>query len=74
MLVGQGDVPYLQSEGFQYVTSRAYRRKTGHEMPQGAVDEGDPAPPMGERIDHDDDELMRHFPRLVARFPQMGDG
>ncbi len=71
-LVGRPDTPYLQAEGFQYVASQVYEEKTGEEMPEGEA--YGPARPAGERIDCDDDEVMRrHFPRIVARFPDMGD-
>ncbi|WP_238537811.1 hypothetical protein [Zavarzinella formosa] len=67
------DVPYMQAEGFQYVASKVYREKTGEEdMPLYASDH--PDEPVGEQLDHDDEELMaEHFPKLVAKFPEMGD-
>jgi hypothetical protein len=71
-LVDLPDMPYLQAEGIQYVPSRVYEELTGEEMPEG--DTYGPDEPSGERVDHDDDEVMgRHFPKLVARFPDMGD-
>lgn len=73
-VAGGPDVPYLQAEGFQYVASRVYNEMTGEPLPQGKGDAGLPAEPAGERIDHDDADVMRrHFPRLVARYPDMGD-
>jgi len=72
-MVGRPDVPYLQSEGFQYVAARAYERKAGHAAP----DEGHPpapADPVGERWDFDDEaEAQARFPRIYERFPDMGD-
>jgi hypothetical protein len=71
-IVGRPDTPYMQAEGFQYVASKVYEEKTGDEMPQGKAYR--PAEPAGRRIDHDDEEVMRrHFPKIVAKFPEMGD-
>jgi hypothetical protein len=69
------DTPYMQSEGFQYIASRVYREKTGEYIPQEAtLADTAPPEPAGTRLDHDDADVMReHFPRLVARFPDMGD-
>jgi hypothetical protein len=70
---GRPDVPYLQAEGFQYVASKVYRELTGKDMPQGRGGRGR-FEPEGKRIDHDDeDEMRRRFPRLVAKYPDMGD-
>lgn len=71
-IVEKPDAPYMQSEGFQYVASRIYKEKTGAEMPASGP-EG-PDEPAGTRIDEEDEEVMRqHFPKIVARFPEMGD-
>ena len=73
-LAGRFDIPYMQAEGFQYVASKVYREKTGQSIPEREADEGAPPEPAGERIDHDDAEVMRRrFPKLVARYPEMGD-
>jgi hypothetical protein len=54
------------------VASKVYREKTSEEMPEGAAYR--PAKPEGRRIDHDDREVMsRHFPKIVTKFPDMGD-
>ena len=67
------DVPYLQAEGFQYVAMRVYKEKTGEDMPQPEV-ERRRAKPKGRLFDFDNEELMRrHYPKLVAKFPEMGD-
>ena len=70
-LVGRPDVPYMQSEGFQYVASKAYQEKTGAtEWPRTVHAPRPLAEPGGERFDFDDDEEMeRRFPRVVAAFP-----
>ncbi len=71
-LVDRPDTPYMQAEGFQYVAGKVYKEKTGKEMTLGVAD--GPAEPVGERIDHDDEEVMRElFPKIVAKFPDMGD-
>jgi hypothetical protein len=71
-IVDRADAPYMQAEGFQYVASKVYEEKTGEEMPEGEAH--GPARPLGKRINHDDEDVMRrHFPRIVARFPDMGD-
>jgi hypothetical protein len=71
-LVDLPDTPYLQAEGIQYVPSRVYEELTGKRMPEGTSH--GPEEPVGHRIDHDDDEVMRQrFPKLVAKFPDMGD-
>lgn len=71
-VVGRRDAPYLQAEGFQYVASTVYKEKTKEEMPEGKTYR--PAKPAGRRIDHDNEAVMRrHFPKTVAKFPDMGD-
>jgi hypothetical protein len=74
-LVGRDDVPYMQAEGFQYVDTNVYREKTGYDgMPEVIGEEHHPSKPKGERFDYKDDEEMRkRFPKLVARYPDMGD-
>jgi hypothetical protein len=74
-LVGRKDVPYMQAEGFQYVDWKVYKEKTGHEgMPDVVGAKYSPREPAGERFDFEDDEEMRkRFPKLVARYPDMGD-
>ncbi|MBI5531292.1 MAG: DUF4240 domain-containing protein [Deltaproteobacteria bacterium] len=73
-IVDHPDVPYMQAEGFQYVASRVYEEKTGERIPYEPSDSHVVREPAGERLDHDDEELMRErFPKLVARFPEMGD-
>jgi hypothetical protein len=74
-LADRFDIPYMQAEGFQYVASKVYREKTGQSIPEAAGEHAGPPPePAGERIDHDDVEVMRRrFPKLVARYPEMGD-
>lgn len=42
-------------------------------MPVAVGDYDPEAQPAGKQIDHDDDEVMRrHFPKLVAKYPDMG--
>ncbi len=76
-IVDRPDAPYMQAEGFQYVAGKVYEEKTGARMPpsEGEDDDDDSiSEPKGERIDHDDDEVMRrHFPKIVAKYPDMGD-
>ena len=72
--MGRPDIPYTQSEGFQYVASRVYQEKTGQRIPQAEINSDSSIEPADEQIDHDDAEVMRqHFPKLVAKFPDMGD-
>jgi len=71
-IIDRPDAPYMQAEGFQYVPSKVYEEMTGQQMPSGEYK--GPRAPTGERIDHDDDEVMRrHFPKIVEKFPEMGD-
>lgn len=71
-IVDRPDTPYMQAEGFQYVASKVYKQLTGRAMPDG--ESHGPKNPIGERIDHEDREVMRkHFPKIVAKFPDMGD-
>jgi hypothetical protein len=74
-LVGREDVPYMQAEGFQYVDTKLYREKTGYDgMPEVVGEKSRVTRPKGKRFDFEDDEEMRkRFPKLVARFPDMGD-
>ena len=52
-------------EGFQYVASAVYEKKTGHDPVRSAEAPSDPA---GEPWD--EDEVNSMFPRLASRFPQ----
>jgi len=71
-IVGQPDVPYLQGEGFQYVAGNAYKKKTGKEIPLGKSSRS--KEPLGEKWDFDDfDETEERLPKLVEKFPEMGD-
>jgi len=74
-LVGRDDVPYMQAAGFQYVDFKVYMEKTGYDgMPEVVGMAHGPTEPQGERFDFEDDEEMRkRFPKLVARYPDMGD-
>jgi Protein of unknown function (DUF4240) len=73
-IVDRPDIPYMQAEGFQYVASKVYEDKTGKSIWQTQRDDDGPKEPVGERIEEDNAEVMRkHFPKLVARFPNMGD-
>jgi hypothetical protein len=74
-IVDRPAIPYMQAEGFQYVAGKVYEELTGEEqIPLTDSDDSGPWEPTGVRIDHDDDEVMRrHFPRIVARFPDMGE-
>jgi hypothetical protein len=72
-LVGDRLAPYLQAEGFQYVAPRAYKAKTGADMPMEYEASG-PREPVGEHFDFEDEELMaERYPRLLAQMPEMGD-
>lgn len=71
-IVDRHDTPYMQSEGFQYVAAKVYKEKTGAEMPIG--ESRAPPDPAGDEFDFEDEELMRErFPRIVAKFPDMGE-
>lgn len=74
-LIDRPDFPFMQAEGFQYLAGKVYTEKTGYDaMPDMPGERYGPSKPKGRRIDHDNDELMRkRFPKLVARFPDMGD-
>jgi hypothetical protein len=75
-LIKRKDVPKcLAIEGFQYLTSRVYKEKTGYDaMPETPDKDDSPAKPKGRKFDFDDEATMRkHYPRLVAKFPEMGD-
>jgi hypothetical protein len=72
-VAGRPDAPYMQGEGFQYVAPRVYRELTGRDMPEPAGPAPGPAKPAGKRIDPEDKDVMRRrFPRLVAKYPNMG--
>jgi hypothetical protein len=74
-LIGRPDVPYMQAEGFQYVDTKLYREKTGYDgMPDVVGAKTKLTRPEGKRFDFEDDaEMRKRFPKLVARFPDMGD-
>jgi len=67
------DMPYMQSEGFQYVAGRVYRKRTGDDMPVDTFPSG-PKEPIGEKWDFDDEEeTAERLPRIVKKLPEMGD-
>jgi hypothetical protein len=74
-MVGRPDVPYLQAEGFQYVPSRVYKEVTGYDlMPDVPGRERGAGGPPGKKFDFEDKAAMRQrYPRIVAKFPNMGD-
>ena len=74
-LVDRIDVPYMQSEGFQYTASKAYEEKTGGQsLPDPEQPRTPLGDPTGEDFDFEDDDIMRQrFPKLVAKYPEMGD-
>lgn len=73
-LVDRPDVGFLCAEGFQYVAGQVYEKKTGQLIPLPESNQRGPVMPRGRRINHDDRRIMRrHFPKLVAKFPDMGD-
>src|SRR4051812_38938043 len=74
-LIGKPNIPFLQSEGFQYVASDVYRKLTGEEIPDSAFDEVDQsAKPAGERWDFEDAEATaKRLPRILKVMPEMGD-
>jgi hypothetical protein len=72
-LVKRPDVPYLQTEAFQYVAMRVYEEKTGEMMPMPEVKRPWPREPKGRRFNFDNEAVMRRrYPKIVARFPEMG--
>jgi hypothetical protein len=73
-LVDRPDVPYMLSEGFQYVAPEVYQELTGEELTLAADQQSLPDEPEGEAFDFEDENVMgQRYPRLVARFPEMGD-
>ncbi len=71
-VVGRPDTPFMQAEGFQYVASKVYEEATGQDMPRGEA--AALTKPAGGRFDFEDEDLMRQrFPKIVAKFPDMGD-
>lgn len=69
------EVPYLLAEGFGYVAGRVYQEKTGRDIQEHfQLYPGTPEEPAGARCDLDDVNVVKsRFPRLYARFPEMGD-
>jgi hypothetical protein len=74
-LVARPDVPYLQAEGFQYVAMDVYKAITGqHSLPRPDKKRRWPYKPKGRRFNFDSEKVMRRrYPKLVGRFPEMGD-
>jgi hypothetical protein len=68
-LVSRPEVPFLCTEGFQYVAMRVYTEKTGQDrMPEPERKRPWPYEPKGRNFDFDDEEVMRRkYPRLMAR-------
>jgi hypothetical protein len=75
-IAGKPNRPYLLAEGFQYVAGDVYRERTGaslYDVPE-VRDRPYKKAPDGEPFDCDDrEEMARRFPRIVARFPDMGE-
>jgi hypothetical protein len=76
-IIDAPDIPYMKAEGFQYVAGKVYKSLTGKDIPDSAY-QGVTAPenPVGydPDVDHGDEEYMsEHYPRLVAKLPDMGD-
>lgn len=74
-LIGGPEVPNLLEEGFGYVAGRVYREKTGRDLQEhfGGYPRT-PEEPAGQQGDPESAaEAKRRFPRLYARFPEMGD-
>jgi hypothetical protein len=74
-LLNQPDVPYMLSEGFGYTAGKVYQQRTGRDIQEyfGLYPTA-PEEPLGERGDPDDEEeIRRRFPKLYAKFPDMGD-
>jgi hypothetical protein len=67
-LEGRPDIPYMQAEGFQYVTGDVYRELTGRDLWQEMREAPLPlTDPEGEEFDFDDErEMLRRYPRLAA--------
>jgi hypothetical protein len=76
-IIDAPDVPYMLAEGFQYIAGKVYESQTGTSIPDDIYDGiGHPEDPVGydADVDHADDEYMsKHYPRLVAKLPEMGD-
>lgn len=73
-LEGKPDIPYLQSEGFQYVAGTVYREMTGDCLPCTVSGSAEPREPVGQRYDfEDEEEVARRYPKLYAKYPDMGD-
>lgn len=71
-IIGRPDIPYMQAEGFQYIAGKIYHELTGQPLP--AHDGGGDDEPVGQRLDAEDEDVMQeHFPRLLAKLPEMGD-
>ena len=74
-LINRPDVPYLLGEGFGYTAGKVYQQRTGRDIQEhfGSYPTA-PEEPQGERIDlEDEDEVRQRFPKLYAKFPNMGD-
>lgn len=69
------DVPYLLSEGFGYTAGKVYQQRTGRDIQEHfGLYPTAPEEPLGERGDpEDEEEVQRRFPKLYAKFPDMGE-
>jgi hypothetical protein len=74
-VIDRPDVPYLLGEGFGYTAGKVYQQRTGRDIQEHFSNYPTaPEDPLGERIDLDDeDDVRQHFPKLYAKFPDMGD-
>jgi hypothetical protein len=75
-IIGLPDIPYMQAEGFQYIAGRVYKSQTGQEIHDSLYTVRAPEHPIGHNrdVDFGDREYMsKHYPRLLAKMPDMGD-
>lgn len=73
--INRPDVPYMLSEGFGYTAGKVYQQRTGRDIQEHfSLYPTAPEEPIGERGDPDDEEeIQRRFPKLYAKFPDMGE-
>jgi hypothetical protein len=74
-IINGPEIPYLLGEGFGYLAGRVYREKTGRDLQEHFERyPASPEEPRGEQCDLEDEaQVKSRFPRLFARFPEMGE-
>jgi len=70
-MIDRPEVPFLQSEGFQYVAMNVYKEMTGRDLCDDCRRMPHPEETADEGFDFNNgEEMSQRYPKLAARFPE----